>query len=379
MSYLKNILPIYAVLVLLFLTSTDSVFAFSFGPPEEKTGAPNEGTCADAGCHAGNNLNDPDGLLMLAAIPETYEPNQVYEIIVSLARDGQSRWGFEMTALDENGASAGSFEAADATNTQLKDANSKQYIMHTAAGSAQGTNDENQWTLKWTAPDADIGPITFYAAGNAANGDFTPAGDYIYTTSEESTPPVPIVAGVSLEIVGDAALSTVDTVAGVNYTLKVTNTGNMMDTIMLEASAEVGIEGSVLGALSDRSVDLEAGAEAEITLTVAGDVLIKPGDYNINVTATSKTDSTMTAEVTTTTTIEMPPPPPTPETPPPPPTPWDVNADGKVNIQDLVLVANEFGQSGESLKGDVNGDGKVNIQDLVLVASRFGEDTSAGQ
>ena len=28
-------------------------------------------------------------------------------------------------------------------------------------------------TVEWTAPDADIGPITFYAAGNAANGDFT--------------------------------------------------------------------------------------------------------------------------------------------------------------------------------------------------------------
>ena len=171
-----------------------------------------------------------------------------------------------------------------------------------------------------------------------------------------------------------------DAVAGVNYTLKVTNTGNMMDTIMLEASAEVGIEGNVLGDLSDRSVELEAGAAAEITVGVAGDLFTKPGDYPIRVTATSKTDDTKTAEVTTTTTIEAPPPPPpTPEVPPPPPTPWDVNGDGTVNIQDLVLVANEFGQSGESLKGDVNGDGTVNIQDLVLVALHFGEDANAGQ
>jgi len=369
LSYLKNILPICAVLVLLFVASTGSVFAFSFGPPEEKTGAPNEGTCADAGCHAGNNLNDPDGSLMLT-IPETYEPNQVYEIIVSLARDGQSRWGFEMTALDENGASAGFFEASDAANTQLKEANSKQYIMHTAAGSAQGTNDENQWTLKWTAPDADIGPITFYAAGNAANSNFTATGDYIYTEQAESTPPIPTVAGVSLEILGDTALSTMNAVVGVNYTLKVTNTGNMIDTVTLAASAEVGIEGSVLGTLSDRSVELEAGADAEITLKVAGDLFTKPGDYEINVTAVSETDDTMTAEVTTKTTIEM---------PPPPPTPWDVNADGTVNIQDLVLVASEFGQSGESLKGDVNGDGTVNILDLVLVSSHFGEDTNAVQ
>ena len=239
--------------------------------------------------------------------------------------------------------------------------------MHTSAGSAQGTDDENQWAVEWTAPDADIGPITFYAAGNAANDDFTASGDYIYTTSEESTPPIPTVAGVSLEIVGDTVRSTIDAVAGVSYTLKVTNTGNMMDTVTLEASAEVGIEGSVLGDLSERSIELEAGAATEVTLKVAGDFFTEPGDYPIRVAATSKTDGTKTAEVTTLTTIEM---------PPPPPTPWDVNGDGTVNVQDLVLVANELGESGESLKGDVNGDGTVDIRDLVLVASHFGEDTS---
>ena len=377
MNYLKNVLFISGWLVLLFTASIGSVFAFSFGPPEEKTGAPNEGTCADANCHTGNDLNAAGGSLMLTT-PETYEPNQVYEIIVGLARDGQSRWGFEMTALDGSGAGAGSFETVDVATTQLKEKGGKQYIMHTADGSAQGTNDENQWTLKWTAPDADIGPITFYAAGNAANGDFGFTGDYIYTEQAESTPPVPTVAGVSLEIVGDTALSTMNAVEGVSYTLKVTNTGNMMDTIMLEASAEVGIEGSVLGALSDRSIDLEAGADTEVTLKVAGDLFTKAGDYPLSVTAASGTDDTMTAEVTTTTTIEMPPPP-VPEVPPPPPTPWDVNDDGIVNIQDLVLVASEFGQSGEALEADVNGDGTVSILDLVLVSSHFGENTKAGQ
>lgn len=377
LNYLKSMLPIWGLFVFLFAASTGSVFAFSFGPPEETTGAPNEGSCANANCHTGNDLNASGGSLMLT-IPETYQPNQVYEIIVSLERAGQSRWGFEMTALDTDGASAGTFEVTDAANTQLKEKNSKQYIMHTADGSAQGTNDKNEWSLKWTAPAADIGPITFYTAGNAANGNFIPTGDYIYTTKAESMPPIPIVAGISLEIVGDTVLSTMNAIEGVNYTLKVTNTGNMMDTIMLEASAEVGIEGSVLGALSDRSVELEAGADVEVTLRVKGDAFTEPGDYPLSVTATSETDDTMTAEVTTTTTIEIPPPP-VPEVPPPPPTPWDVNDDGIVNVQDLVLVASEFGQSGEALEGDINGDGTVNVLDLVLVSSHFGENTKAGQ
>ena len=325
MSYLKNVLPICGLFLLFFVASGGSVYAFSLlAPPDEKTGAPNEGTCADAGCHAQNDLNVSGGALMLT-VPETYVPNEVYTIVVDLSRAGQSKWGFEMTALDANDARVGSFTADDAANTQLTETNNRQYIQHTTAGTAVGKNDAHSWEFEWTAPDADVGPITFYAAGNAANGDFTPAGDYIYTTQAESIPPVPIVAGVSLEIVGDTALSTMNTVEGVNYTLKVTNIGNMMDTITLEASAEAGIGGSVLGALSENSVELEAGAEAEVTLKVAGDLLTEPGDYPISVIATSKTDDTMTAEVTTTTTIEMPPPPLVVEPPPlpveEPPTP----------------------------------------------------------
>ena len=46
----------------------------------------------------------------------------------------------------------------------------------------------------------------------------------------------------------------------------------------------------------------------------------------------------------------------------------DVNGDGVVNIQDLVIVANAFGK----VEPDLNNDGIVNIQDLVIVANAFG-------
>ena len=54
----------------------------------------------------------------------------------------------------------------------------------------------------------------------------------------------------------------------------------------------------------------------------------------------------------------------------------DVNGDGMVNIQDLVLVAGRFGQTGQN-DADMNGDGVVNIQDLVLVASAFANPAAA--
>ncbi len=51
------------------------------------------------------------------------------------------------------------------------------------------------------------------------------------------------------------------------------------------------------------------------------------------------------------------------------PNPTDVNGDGKVNVLDLVQVANGFGQS----TPDPNGDGAVNILDLVFVAQQFSQ------
>ena len=48
----------------------------------------------------------------------------------------------------------------------------------------------------------------------------------------------------------------------------------------------------------------------------------------------------------------------------------DINADGVVNIQDLVLVAARLGETWEGAE-DVNNDGIVNILDLVLIANAF--------
>ena len=54
----------------------------------------------------------------------------------------------------------------------------------------------------------------------------------------------------------------------------------------------------------------------------------------------------------------------------------DINNDGVVNIQDLVLVSSNFGKIGEN-EADVNGDGVVDIVDLVKVAAAFGNAAAA--
>ena len=56
--------------------------------------------------------------------------------------------------------------------------------------------------------------------------------------------------------------------------------------------------------------------------------------------------------------------------------PEDVNGDGIVNIQDLVMVAANLGETGQNT-ADVNGDGTVNVLDLTQVAGALGSAAGA--
>ena len=57
--------------------------------------------------------------------------------------------------------------------------------------------------------------------------------------------------------------------------------------------------------------------------------------------------------------------------------PWDVNDDGVVDIQDLILISNSFGSDEQyNIKMDVNKDGSVNIIDLLIVALHLGESSN---
>ena len=49
----------------------------------------------------------------------------------------------------------------------------------------------------------------------------------------------------------------------------------------------------------------------------------------------------------------------------------DVNNDGTVNVEDLLLIAGYWGSSISA--GDINNDGTVNVLDLLIVVSNWGE------
>ncbi len=168
-----------------FLTAASQASAYSGNPPNAKTGAPGEGNCTQ--CHSGS-LNSGNGSFQISATPSTYTPGQVYTVTVTLSDPGQSRWGFELTALDGTDAfsqASGAFTITDGANTQLGyDAGlNREYVKQTSSGTYNGTsNGPVSWQVQWTAPNDATPPVTFYAAGNAANGGGS-SGDYIYTTS----------------------------------------------------------------------------------------------------------------------------------------------------------------------------------------------------
>ncbi|HEY2962563.1 MAG TPA: PQQ-dependent sugar dehydrogenase [Pyrinomonadaceae bacterium] len=170
---------------------TRPVQAFSSGPPAGYTGAPQEEPDACAECHVPPDAGT--GRISITA-PSTYVPGQTYPITVTHTNADLTRlrWGFELTVLDTaNDEKAGDLQNVDGLTQVLNNAgpNSvRQYIEHTSAGTFVGQQNGASWTFNWTAPATDVGPVTFYAAGNQANNDGNTSGDYIYKTFVVSAP-----------------------------------------------------------------------------------------------------------------------------------------------------------------------------------------------
>lgn len=169
-----------------FLVATSSwqpAGALSTGPFLERTGAPDEVACNT--CHRTYPLDSGPGRVMIEGLPSQYTPGQVYPVTVRLADPLAKIWGFQITAITEEGHAAGFFQtetvAISALGPSLR--LGRFYAEHTANGTYDGSRGEVSWNFKWKAPSSDLGPVTFYAAGNGGNGDHTDFYDYIYTTN----------------------------------------------------------------------------------------------------------------------------------------------------------------------------------------------------
>jgi uncharacterized protein (TIGR03437 family) len=203
------------------------LWAYEYGPNPGYANVPGElGTCV--ACHFGTDLNAGGGNVTVN-FPNgmTYTPGVTQQLSVTISDSKQRAWGFELTArLASNPTTmAGTFASTD-NNTRLMCSEPNlfvfgaipfsgsapqtcpsnqplQYAEHSLAGydATKGMVGSATYTFAWTPPSTNVGNVTICVAGNAANGDLTPAGDHIYATTYTLTPAtataLPTIAGVS--------------------------------------------------------------------------------------------------------------------------------------------------------------------------------------
>ncbi|HSG98526.1 MAG TPA: hypothetical protein VLB27_00660, partial [candidate division Zixibacteria bacterium] len=112
---------------------------FSSGPPDAVTGAPLSGggveaTCNQSFCHSSFPLNANSDSLSLNG-PAQFSQGETITVNIDLRYAGMRRWGFELTALDENSLPYGTLSLLEPARTQKSTAGSgREYIKHTSAG-----------------------------------------------------------------------------------------------------------------------------------------------------------------------------------------------------------------------------------------------------
>jgi uncharacterized protein (TIGR03437 family) len=165
----------------LLMATSQTALAISSGAPEGSSGAPNEGTCT--GCHGGVANSGPGRLRIEVGGSGVYVPGEKIRIRIVVEDPVAKRWGFQLTARAESNpdASAGRLETAG-NDTQVISSDVLQWITHTAGGTRFGSTSSVTFDFDWTAPDSAAGPVLFYAAANAANGNGSSDGDRIYTS-----------------------------------------------------------------------------------------------------------------------------------------------------------------------------------------------------
>lgn len=170
---------------IVFLSGERKVAASAMGPSPGFSGAPGEGNCT--ACHNDFNVNSGTGNVVITGLPANYRPGQTIRVTVTVNQVNAVIYGFQSTAVDPIGRFAGSFSLVNSTQTQIKQTfvgpYLRDYVEHTVDGLLPVQFNTKSWQYDWHAPVAPRGNVNFYAAGNAANSDGGPSGDYIYTTS----------------------------------------------------------------------------------------------------------------------------------------------------------------------------------------------------
>lgn len=167
--------------------------SYSNSPPKSRTGAPNETNCTS--CHSGTALTsgtEYGNVKMTTSMTGgEYIPDSTYKITLSYTESGKSKFGFQVTVLDDaNDEQAGDLVVTSSTTTDKGTATvsskTRQYIYHKSSGTSG--SGKISWSFEWDAPSTNVGPVKFYVALNSTNGNSAASGDKIIIKSFEFDP-----------------------------------------------------------------------------------------------------------------------------------------------------------------------------------------------
>jgi hypothetical protein len=188
MSYFKGLAIVIVALVAAFGFSTkyfQKANAASAGPSASHTSAPGEDNCTS--CHTDFTVNSGTGSLSFTGLPVNYVPGTSYNITATVTSADALIYGFQTTSIDSAGRQRGTYSLPTTspvqvrTNDGIVNGNQRSYVSHTVDGTIPTSFGFKSWNFTWNAPMTRVGRVSFYLAGNAANGDGGNSGDRIYT------------------------------------------------------------------------------------------------------------------------------------------------------------------------------------------------------
>lgn len=181
---------------LISIAITAIVLSTAFGILSENgkagyTGSSGELKCDDCHNTFGNSNSGPGSIYVTSSMNNwQYIPGQTYTVNVIVKQFGRPLFGVGFEALTSTNANAGSLVITNTAKTQIKTKTvsgvTRNNVVHQMNGGMQA--DSAIFTFNWVAPSTNVGNLTFYFAGIAANNNGGEDNDYVYNSTKVVTP-----------------------------------------------------------------------------------------------------------------------------------------------------------------------------------------------
>lgn len=260
----NKIIALFALMGLSMVLISGTEGTLSDDGKAGSTGSPGETTCNT--CHNTYALNSGGGSISISCTMPSwqYTPGTTYSMSVTVARMGNNLFGFGIEALTAAGQNAGTFVITNAAKTQIKTATvnmvARKNVVHQKnAGIGTGSYT---FDFDWTAPMTNVGTVTFYFAGNAANGNGGTTNDYIYSGLQTATPSSTSIGEVSSNSNIEMLYS------GINNTLNITGLKEASTVTIMDINGNIQLIHKVK---IDEAIELPQLTNGTYIVTVTGE------------------------------------------------------------------------------------------------------------